>query len=465
MSARSRHWLSSTAAMSAVIFSTLSPALVQAHGYISEPASRSKMCATGVNNNCGAIQWEPQSVEGPDRYPLSGPDDGNIASAGNAAFSPLDVQTSSRWSKTAIAGGPLNIEWTFTAPHVSRDFRYFITKPDWNPNQPLTRSSFSSDPFCTHDGRQQKPANPLQHDCYLPANLRGYHVLLGVWDVGDTVNSFYQVVDVNIIQGNQPEWLDIGDISPGRKLMKGDKATLQLFDNQQQIDAHTWQYDGQGDWNKNFAEWINQRSIGVHAGVVDSTGNIVAVDGHNDILVASDSAFKRAEISFETQQPAPIELALNNLQDSYNLDGNKFTLNLDFTSQQVLSLDISLYHQQQLVARSSGNLMQQLQLPITLDSPLPGDYELIVAARRENISKQFSYRFTLTSESSDYDYIYPNQVSDYAAGVRVLAQDGRIYQCKPYPYAGWCRIYNKSDPAYAPGVGRAWQDAWLLIGQ
>ena len=61
------------------------------HGYIMD--SRSHLCAQHVNSNCGAIQFEPQSVEGPDRFPDTGPADGEIASAANARFSELDEQT------------------------------------------------------------------------------------------------------------------------------------------------------------------------------------------------------------------------------------------------------------------------------------------------------------------------------------------------------------------------------------
>ena len=35
-----------------------------AHGYVSQPKSRSYLCKLGDNTNCGAIQYEPQSVEG-----------------------------------------------------------------------------------------------------------------------------------------------------------------------------------------------------------------------------------------------------------------------------------------------------------------------------------------------------------------------------------------------------------------
>ena len=49
---------------------------------------------------------------------------------------------------------------------------------------------------------------------------------------------------------------------------------------------------------------------------------------------------------------------------------------------------------------------------------------------------------------------------NYAAGSK--AQNaGSQYQCKPYPYSGWC---NGAAWAYAPGTGAYWTDAWSLVG-
>ena len=44
----------------------------------------------------------------------------------------------------------------------------------------------------------------------------------------------------------------------------------------------------------------------------------------------------------------------------------------------------------------------------------------------------------------------------YKAGDKV-SNNGNIYQCKPWPYSGWC---SGSPAAYEPGVGRVWDSAW-----
>lgn len=50
--------------------------------------------------------------------------------------------------------------------------------------------------------------------------------------------------------------------------------------------------------------------------------------------------------------------------------------------------------------------------------------------------------------------------TQYMPGARAR-NVGSLYQCRPYPYSGWCGQH----PAYEPGVGYAWMDAWTLVGR
>ena len=170
---------------------------VSGHGYVESPPSRGFGCKTGLNSGCGSVQYEPQSVEGPDGWPSGGPADGTLAAAGRANFGELNAQTPTRWGKTAIAGGVHVFTWQFSATHVTRDFRYYITRVGWNQNAPLGTASFDTTPFCVVDGQMVQPANPSSHSCTVPTRS-GYHVVLAVWDVGDTPASFYNAIDVTI---------------------------------------------------------------------------------------------------------------------------------------------------------------------------------------------------------------------------------------------------------------------------
>jgi len=132
----------------------------RAHGYVTGPPACSYLCGQGGNTLCGAIQYEPQSLEGPP--------DAHIASANLTQFAELDEQTSSRWSKRPLQSGQNNFTWNFTANHVTRQWRYYITKQDWNPNARLSRASFDLTPFCTVDGGMRQPPSQVTHSCTVP---------------------------------------------------------------------------------------------------------------------------------------------------------------------------------------------------------------------------------------------------------------------------------------------------------
>lgn len=58
----------------------------------------------------------------------------------------------------------------------------------------------------------------------------------------------------------------------------------------------------------------------------------------------------------------------------------------------------------------------------------------------------------------DYEYKYPKAKGSYQPGTVVLGTDGEVYQCKSFPYSGWC---NQSSLYYAPGTGLHWSEAWM----
>ncbi|MCE5172817.1 lytic polysaccharide monooxygenase [Paenibacillus profundus] len=171
-----------------------------AHGYIDSPSSRADLCAKRVNKNCGSIIYEPQSLEAYKGFPAAGPADGKIASA-NGAFPELDQQSSTRWSKVNISPGTTTFHWTIEANHATTSWKYYITKQDWNPNAPLTRDSFDLTPFCNVDYKGKQPPHSYSDTCNVPSRT-GYQVILAVWEIADTANAFYNVIDVDFGGGS-----------------------------------------------------------------------------------------------------------------------------------------------------------------------------------------------------------------------------------------------------------------------
>jgi len=166
------------------------------HGYTTAPISRAKHCANTTVQNCGAIQWEPQSTEGPKGFPGAGPADGKLCSAGLQQFNELNDQRAGAWPTTQLTSGQnYTFRWTLTASHATTDFKYYITKQGWNQNAPLTRSALELTPFLTVPFNNARPPSSVSHAGTLP-NRTGRHMILAVWTIADTANAFYQCSDV-----------------------------------------------------------------------------------------------------------------------------------------------------------------------------------------------------------------------------------------------------------------------------
>ncbi|MFF8945377.1 lytic polysaccharide monooxygenase [Streptomyces sp. NPDC014864] len=178
----------------------LSTGGASSHGYTDLPVSRQKLCANGTVPNCGDIQWEPQSVEGPKGFPASGPADGRLCSGNNTRFAQLDgprTPSGGAWPTTRVTGGQsYTFRWQFTAMHATTDFRYYVTRQGWNQDHALTRADLTTTPFLTVPYGGQRPPSTLSHSGTLPSGLSGHHVILAVWTIADTGNAFYACSDV-----------------------------------------------------------------------------------------------------------------------------------------------------------------------------------------------------------------------------------------------------------------------------
>ncbi|MCT2585436.1 lytic polysaccharide monooxygenase [Actinophytocola gossypii] len=141
-----------------------------AHGYISSPPSRQAQCAQGMLS-CGAIKYEPQSVEGPKGL--------RSCNGGVGRFAELN-DDSKPWRATSV-GQTVNFTWTFTVRHRTSNFEYYIGN---------TR-------VANFDLGNQQPPQGLTHEVNL-SGFSGRQKLLAVWNVGDTANAFYACVDLNV---------------------------------------------------------------------------------------------------------------------------------------------------------------------------------------------------------------------------------------------------------------------------
>ncbi|WP_127361037.1 lytic polysaccharide monooxygenase auxiliary activity family 9 protein [Actinacidiphila soli] len=179
------------------LVSVLATGSAQSHGYTNTPISRQALCANGTVTNCGDIQYEPQSVEGPKGFPSAGPADGTICAGGNSRFAQLDAPRSGQWPATKVTGGQsYTFTWRFTASHATTDFRYYITKSGYDPTKPLTRASLDTTPFLIVPYNGARPGTTASHQGTIPTGKTGKHLIVAVWTVADTANAFYACSDV-----------------------------------------------------------------------------------------------------------------------------------------------------------------------------------------------------------------------------------------------------------------------------
>ncbi|KAF4406147.1 MULTISPECIES: lytic polysaccharide monooxygenase auxiliary activity family 9 protein [Streptomyces] len=156
-------------ALAPVVAVTLPTSSASAHGYINSPPSRQAQCAAGTVE-CGAIKWEPQSVEG-----LKGSTQCN---GGNSRFTDLN-DDSKGWAVTDVSR-TTTFTWTIQANHATSTWQYFV----------------GGRKVAEFDDGGAQPPTTVQHSVDL--GTTGRQKVFAVWNIADTANAFYACIDVNI---------------------------------------------------------------------------------------------------------------------------------------------------------------------------------------------------------------------------------------------------------------------------
>jgi len=430
--------------------------------------------------------YEPQSVgEAEKGFPARGPADGELASGGvRPDFAPVDEQSAGRWHLTPITNRQVAFDWYYEVGHVTTKWEYFITKNGWNPNAALSRESFELVPFCEVDGHD-KPARgegqPMKgpalekHQCTLPADRSGHHVILGVWTVGDTAAAFYNVMDVDIQAegGPAPEWPQVGTINPHRDLQVGDKVKARAFiagsESPQYSVTVAIENAEEGlapNWSYKLAKRINETQSLVQAGLLDGDGNIKPVQGSNSIFAKPETGISSYQLDFEGVPVDDSYLHLHDLKPEYTLTDGK--ANLDFTVMTNRNLQVSarlLDSANQQVGFTRQDVDATTRPMMLQADTVAGEHLLKVVGvnKAGRILLQEERTVQLKAAGGEgHDFVFPQSIASYKAGTRVLQpKTGEVFECKPFPFEGWCKSYSASATQYEPGVGSHWQDAWI----
>ncbi|POP45590.1 N-acetylglucosamine-binding protein GbpA [Superficieibacter electus] len=464
---------------------------VFAHGYVESPASRAFQCKSGNNANCGSVQWEPQSVEQTSGFPEGAmPPDGQLASAGKSAYSPLDEQSPTRWVKTPIKSGKNNFSWYHTAPHRTTNWRYYITKQNWDQNKPLTRDDFENKPFCIIDGHGNIPATQVTHSCNVPQRT-GYQVIYAVWEIADTANSFYQAIDVDFGNGASGEdsaaqagWTKtLNGIIQGGALKAGDRVVAKFFNAYGEVPSLrttlTITSDDAGastQWPWAMANAINAAHPDLRAGIKNAEGTIEPVHGAN-MVYAKEGSDLETMILYTGEEAATSSLTVSDVAATA-IDHGNATVTLRANAQGHIQFEANVSdHSGNERGQISQSLRDQSQtLTIKLTGAQAGHHMLRYVGRNDagDIASQGVVDLMLKEKAVQptpepapaikYQYVFPAHLNAYKAGTRVLQpKDSKVYQCRPFPYSGYCVQWSRYANQYEPGVGFAWKMAWTVV--
>ncbi|MFF9061193.1 lytic polysaccharide monooxygenase [Streptomyces sp. NPDC014882] len=202
------------AALAAALLSPILPVLLgaagpaQAHGAPTNPVARVHACspdggpaagsaacrAAVAANGAPFTAWDNlrvADVGGRDRSTIP---DGKLCSGGLPAYRGLDLARSD-WPSTPLTpGGTLRMTYVSTIPHTGT-FAFYLTKPGYDPSQPLTWDDLPERPFAEvrdpalRDGAYRLTAK-------LPADRTGRQVLYTVWRNSSTPDTYYSCSDV-----------------------------------------------------------------------------------------------------------------------------------------------------------------------------------------------------------------------------------------------------------------------------
>lgn len=228
---------------------------------------------------------------------------------------------------------------------------------------------------------------------------------------------------------------------------------------------------GQGqknNWAHALTSKINAEQSQIRAGQQGTDGQFNPVYGQNPVYLKAGSNLQRVEIQLEQQQP-PVEngISVSGLASDYPLDNGKLTLTFTVTAQGDLAITNTLYdHGGVARGQSSADIKDGSQsFSMALTGLSAGHHQLVIEGKPkaggDAVQQTLDLMFKDPASGGDYQFTFPDGLKSYTAGTRVLQpKNGKVYQCKPFPYSGWCSQWASTATQYEPGVGSHWQEAW-----
>lgn len=318
---------------------------------------------------------------------------GLLCAGGDTKKDGLDIP-SVNWQKTALvldANGEFDFVWTATAPHNPSYWEFYLTKPD--------------------------------HDFSKPLNWDDLELVYEVGNVMPQNGSPYKTYNFKV------------------KLPTDRTGDAILYTRWQRIDAA-----GEGFYNCSDVV-LEQSGSGDEVKPPLDEGNMFAIPGYF------------VPVGYQTPLIG---------------DTVRFRLMAPVTGKEVFDhrLVITAANQETWIETFAYelNALDANKLFIGIWNKAAGKYEFDAANLHANKvwvdGKDYAFAVTTFTADDTLPPVEPEEPDAgdipayesgkaYKAGDKVLARDGNVYQCKPWPYTAWC-----AQSAYEPAESNFWSDAW-----
>ncbi|MFI6333585.1 lytic polysaccharide monooxygenase [Streptomyces sp. NPDC050535] len=191
-----------------LLLTALSAGPAHAHGAPTDPVSRVAACSPMGGGNTGTAAcaaaiaangapftaWDNLRVAGVNGRDREVIPDGKLCSGGLPEYKGLDLARAD-WPSTRLTpGGSFTLRYSSTIPHTGT-FKLFLSKPGYDPKQPLKWSDLPAQPFATAtdpalvDGAYRVKAT-------LPSDRSGRQMLYTIWQNSSTSDTYYSCSDV-----------------------------------------------------------------------------------------------------------------------------------------------------------------------------------------------------------------------------------------------------------------------------
>ncbi|MDV9193366.1 lytic polysaccharide monooxygenase, partial [Streptomyces sp. SR27] len=186
----------------------LTPTTAAAHGAVFNPVSRIAACyaegpETPRSQVCKDLvadsgtqplyDWNEVNIANAAGQHQALIPDGKLCSANREKYRALDWARTD-WPATAVAAGSFDFKVRVTAAH-SGTMTVYITKPGFDPTQPLKWSDLDATPVAVYNTTRTATDGYYNFTGNLPART-GRHIVYKVWQRNDSPEAFYSCSDV-----------------------------------------------------------------------------------------------------------------------------------------------------------------------------------------------------------------------------------------------------------------------------